>query len=147
MASPIYLINALIFNAFQMFFYESARSYILVNYTNSCRKSNNQLSIWESIITSFSVTITATFLVNPLDVILTRFQLVDSKKETLSVKCIVGDLLKNEGWSAFYKGLTPRLLNSSVYGLLWLPIYEIYKAKYGISMHDDDNEDGDHACL
>ena len=58
-----------------MWFYELIRYKLLVN------REKKDLKIHESILATIGSTSVATLIVNPLDLIITRFQLVDSRKE------------------------------------------------------------------
>jgi hypothetical protein len=49
-------------------------------------------------------TAVATTILNPLQVVITRYALVDTTKNPLNFKFIVRGIYKNEGRSGFYKG-------------------------------------------
>jgi len=54
------------------------------------------------------------------------------------VKQIAKDLVRNEGYVAFFKGLTARLMISCAYSVLYIPVYEHFKALYGVDISEDD---------
>lgn len=132
-SSHLYLLNTCLYAGLQMWFYEMLRSYIIINYHKG---SNNRLTLPESIFTSFGVTTAATVLVNPIDVLFTRYQIVDTKKEYLSIMTLVKDLLKHEGKKGFWKGTGAKVIGNTTVAMVWLPIYDYFKSKYGVDLHD-----------
>lgn len=96
----------------------------------------HHLSVKESILATCTSSFLATFIMNPLDLILTRFQTTDSTKNKLCVKSIARDIVKNEGYMGYLKGITPRLAIACANSLLILPIYEFCKARYGLPIVD-----------
>lgn len=132
-SSHLYLMNTCLFMGLQMWFYEAMRSYLLLNYHTP---DNNRLSFPESILTSIFVTSTATILVNPLDVLFTRYQIIDSKNEKLSTIKIAKDLIRNEGKKGFLKGVGAKVIGNATVSMVWLPIYDYFKSKYGVDLHD-----------
>ena len=132
-SSGLYLMNTCIYVGLQMEFYEAFRSYLLLNYHKG---SSNMLSLKESLTTSVCVTITATVLVNPLDVLFTRYQLIDAKKEKLSVIKIMKDLLQHEGKKGLMKGTGAKVIGNGTVSMVWLPIYDYFKSRYGVDLID-----------
>lgn len=45
----------------------------------------------------------------------------------MSVFKIVQDLVKEEGFKGFFKGITARMLYACGFSLLWMPVYDYYK--------------------
>ncbi len=131
-SSHLYLMNTCLYMGLQMWFYEAMRSILLVNY----HSQDNRLSLPESVITSLVVTTAATVLVNPLDVLFTRYQIVDTKKEVLSTMKIFKDLLKHEGKKGFFKGTGAKVIGNGTISMVWLPIYDYFKSKYGVDLID-----------
>ena len=78
----------------------------------------------------------AAAIVNPVDFIITRFQLIDSSQSNLTVKGIIVDAWKNEGKKAFLKGLGIRVLQYSLFSIFYFPVYDYFKSKYGITLAD-----------
>lgn len=132
-SSPLYLMESCFYAAIQMWLYEMMRSYILMNYHTNSQKG---LTIVESLLTSITVTTAATVLVNPVDVLFTRYQIVDSNVEQLSIKGLIKDLIKNEGMKGFMKGTGAKVLGNVAIAMIWLPIYDYFKTKYGVAFHD-----------
>jgi len=132
-SSGLYMVNTCCYVGLQMWFYEAMRSYLLMNYHT---KDDNRLTLKESLMTSVCVTATASVLVNPLDVLFTRYQIVDAKKEVLSVKRIAKDLIKNEGKKGFFKGTGAKVIGNGTLAMVWLPIYDYFKSRYGVDLYD-----------
>jgi len=53
---------------------------------------------------AFASAVVATTIVNPLEVIITRYALVDTTKKKLVFKYMVERLWQREGFAGFYKG-------------------------------------------
>lgn len=69
---------------------------------------------------SFHSRMAATCFVQPLDLIKNRMQLTSSRTSTLS---IISSIVKNEGFLAFYSGLSAGLLRQGTYTTTRLGIY------------------------
>jgi len=80
--------------------------------------------------TVFSTAV-ATTLLNPLEVLITRYALVDTTKKKLVFKNVVNRIYKREGIQGFYKGYLTELIHHCTYALFWLPLYQIVREKYG----------------
>ena len=137
-ASHLYLLNTCVYAAFQMWFYELIRSSLLSSKNNetSKRANSKQLSLLESVSISIFVTALATAMVNPLDILMTRFQIVDSKVEKLSSIKLLKELIKNEGYTGFAKGLGTKAIANVSLSIVWLPLYDHFKGKYGVDLYD-----------
>lgn len=133
MASHLYLLNTCLYTGLQMWFYELTRALLLKNVR---RQNSRKLEFYESISTSFLVSVVATTLINPLDVIFTRYQIIDSQKENLSTMGVIKDLIKNEGFKGFAKGLGAKIVGNASLGVIWLPLYDYFKSLYGIEVFD-----------
>ena len=44
------------------------------------------------------------------------------------------ELIKNEGIKAFYKGFGSRTMVGVSYSIIWLPVYEYFKSRYGVKI-------------
>lgn len=136
-ASHLYLLNTCIYAAFQMWFYELIRSSLLSKKNETTKRVNSkQLSLLESVSISILVTALATAIVNPLDILMTRFQIVDSKVEKLSSIKLLKELIKNEGYTGFAKGLGTKAVANVSLSIVWLPLYDHFKGKYGVDLYD-----------
>lgn len=76
--------------------------------------------------TMFS-TIVATTFCSPLDVVLTRYALVDTRKKELNFKKMIKKIIKREGYKGFFKGFTAKIVAACGYSLFWFPLYEIMR--------------------
>jgi hypothetical protein len=78
-ASHLYIVSMIVYTSLQFWMYEMFRYWYL-----SRRHKNEEvkkLKFSESITATLVSTAFATFVSNPLDVLITRFQLVDSRKQ------------------------------------------------------------------
>ena len=90
--------------------YNNINNFMLNN--NKYKISNSMIPLYSSIFAS----IPATTIVTPIDVIKTRYQILDNKYTSL-YDCIL-DLYKNQGVKGFFKGNAMRIYkNASIYGL------------------------------
>ena len=133
-ASHLYLVTSTVYTGIQFQFYEMMRTHLLHTY----RRESHQLNIGEKLSVGVVASALACIIVNPLDFLLTRFQILDSSKHTLSVRSIVRDVLKNEGPSAFFKGLGAKIVFSGMYSIFYLPIYDYFRQIYGLPDEDED---------
>lgn len=120
------------FYEMQKFFLQKHQNKGMPQFSKDQVPNEKHLSVKESILLSLTSSIAATCIMNPLDMILTRFQATDSTKKVLSARCIAKEIIKNEGYTGFLKGITPRIVISCAYSLLILPIYEYCKSQYGL---------------
>ncbi|KRX08185.1 Mitochondrial carrier domain [Pseudocohnilembus persalinus] len=133
-ASHIYITVTTLQTALQFQAYEWLRNFFIEKQDKEFETKQYHLSIQNSIFVTLASTGIATFLVNPLDLVLTRFQVTDSSSKKLSGRQIVKDLLKDEGWKGFLKGLNARMIYCCAYGVLWMPIYDYFKGSYGANL-------------
>lgn len=72
---------------------------------------------------------TTAFLTCPLDVLKTRIMLTADlpKEHRYSILQTAKRILQEEGYSAFFKGATPRVIQISLGGALWFGAFEEYK--------------------
>lgn len=50
---------------------------------------------------------------------------------------ITKEIIKNEGYIAFFKGLNARLYISCAYSMIFMPIYEHFKSRYGVDISEN----------
>ncbi|CAD8193568.1 unnamed protein product [Paramecium pentaurelia] len=134
-ASYLYLASVVLYTTFQMWFYELLRYQILKKRIDPTLK-NQPLAIHQSIIASMISTALAAALVNPVDFIITRYQLVDSSQQQLSVKKLVQEAWRLEGKKAFLKGLGTRVFLCSIFSVFYFPVYDHFKSTYGTTLAD-----------
>ncbi|KAL6135494.1 hypothetical protein ACLB2K_067722 [Fragaria x ananassa] len=68
---------------------------------------------------------TASCITTPLDTIKTRLQVGHEKRPTTSE--VVKNLVRDDGWKGFYKGLGPRFFSMSAWGTSMILAYEYLK--------------------
>lgn len=80
--------------------------------------------------------IVATTVVNPLEVIITRYALVDTTKKKLVFSYMVKRLWQHEGFTGFYKGYVTEVTLHSLYAALWMPVFQFMRDRYGVNLGD-----------
>jgi hypothetical protein len=80
--------------------------------------------------------VVATTILNPLEVLITRYALVDTTKKKLVFSYMVQRIMQREGFAGFYKGYITEVMLRSVYSLMWLPVFQLMREKYGVNMAD-----------
>ncbi|CAD8090700.1 unnamed protein product [Paramecium primaurelia] len=130
-ASYLYLASVVLYKTFQMWFQKLQRYQILKKRIDPTLK-NQPMAIHQSIIESRISIALAAALVNPVDFIITRYQLVDSS----CVKKFVQETWRLEGKKAFLKGLGTILFLCSIFSVFYFPVYDPFKSKYGTTLAD-----------
>ncbi|KAI9120375.1 hypothetical protein K1719_007408 [Acacia pycnantha] len=69
---------------------------------------------------------TASCITTPLDTIKTRLQVMGHENKS-SVKQVVKELIKEDGWKGLYRGLGPRFFSMSAWGTSMILAYEYLK--------------------
>ena len=80
--------------------------------------------------------IIATTLMNPLEVLITHYAMVDTTQKALVFKHIVRRLWQQEGIRGFYNGFTTEVTLHSIYALLWIPVFQYMRDQYGVNLSD-----------
>ncbi|CAN7121406.1 unnamed protein product [Brassica rapa subsp. narinosa] len=70
---------------------------------------------------------TASSITTPLDTIKTRLQVMGHQENRPSAKQVVKDLIAQDGWKGFYRGLGPRFFSMSAWGTSMILTYEYLK--------------------
>ncbi|KAL0709556.1 hypothetical protein Bca4012_016534 [Brassica carinata] len=70
---------------------------------------------------------TASSITTPLDTIKTRLQVMGHQENRPSAKKVVKDLIAQDGWKGFYRGLGPRFFSMSAWGTSMILTYEYLK--------------------
>jgi hypothetical protein len=87
-----------------------------------------------SFLSAIASAVIATTVVNPLEVIITRYALVDTTKKKLVFSYMVKRLWQREGFAGFYKGYAAEVLTHAFYAVLWLPVFQFMREKYGVHL-------------
>lgn len=126
-ASPLLFANMIIFNTILFQAYELFR----INQMKREKKSNKELTLLDSMRHTAYASIIATFITNPLDLVLTRYQVIDSSNVELSMKKIVNDIYNKHGVRGLNRGVYFKTFYRSLDSLLYIPIYEQLRKHYG----------------
>ncbi len=125
-------------------FYKSTKIYMATNiiYTACLFQTYEMLNykykdtpfswLWTSPVSAFF----ATIIVNPMEVIITRYALVDTTKKKLLLGYLLKRLWQREGMAGFYKGFVAEVIIKSLYFLTWMPVFQFMREKYGVSLAD-----------
>lgn len=127
LASPMYMVNLMVWNTLLFQTYEILR----INQMHREKKEGKDLTLIDSLQHTLVATAFATFVTNPLDLILTRYQVVDSSKGELSFKKIVRDVYKTDGWRGLNRGVWFKVAYRCIDTCIYLPIYEELRKRYG----------------
>lgn len=128
-SSHVYIVYSVLFMSIQMCTYEYCRAAFLLS-------DHDKVDLKTSLSFSALAAMLATLTCNPIDIVLTRFQLVDSSLKRPSAKEIVKNLMKNEGVKGVMKGVGPKMFGNIFYALFFFPVYEHFKTQYGIAIHE-----------
>ncbi len=88
-------------------------------------------AVWANAVCS---AIFATILVNPLEVVITRYALVDTSKKKLVFGAMVRGLGQREGLAGFYKGILTEIFIKTGYSLMWMPAFQYMRDVYGVNL-------------
>lgn len=97
--------------------------------------TNRDFNIPLSMVSSVASAATTGMLTCPLDVIVTRLQIQDTKIHgTQSVPSMIKVIYKNEGLPGFMKGVTGTIWLYSLGSLVLFPTYEFLKGTFGVDL-------------
>ena len=82
--------------------------------------------MWMIINALISTTISTTLL-NPFEVLITRYAIFDTTKKKLVLSRMVKKMKIREGYRGFYKGYLTELVHHCAYALFWMPIYQMVR--------------------
>lgn len=125
-------------------FYKSTRIYFATKtlYTAVQFQTFEMLNFYYShvpgamFINSVLSAVVATTILNPLEVLITRYALVDTTKKKLVFRYMVQRILQREGFAGFYKGYITEVMLRSIYSLMWLPVFQLMRDKFGVHMEE-----------
>ena len=126
-ASPLYLVHATVFNTILFQTYETLR----IGQMKRENKEGKDLTIMDSIISSSKAALLATLLTNPLDVIITKYQVIDSSVSKLSAKQLFIDTYRRDGLRGLNRGVTVKCLYRVIDTCIYMPIYEEFRKRFG----------------
>jgi len=98
--------------------------------------TNMEVNLPLSIVCSVTSAGLAGFIVNPLDVLVTRIQSVDTNKQgSCSVIKMARKIYKHEGFGGFMKGVSGTVSYYAMGALLLFPTYEILKNAFNVDLN------------
>ena len=134
-ASPLYIFHALIFNMILFQVYELAR----IQMMKREHKKNSELTLVNSLQNTLIATVVATMITNPLDLIITRYQCIDSSQTHLSTRDIVRQVYRKDGIRGINRGVYFRTLYQCMESCIYLPVYEELRKRYGVDFAEDES--------
>lgn len=126
-ASPLYIIHAIVFNTVLFQAYELSR----ISMMKRSGLKNSDLTLMDSLKNTLMATVAATFITNPLDLVITRYQVMDSSAANLSWKAIVRQVIKADGYQGLNRGVFFRTFYQCIEACVYLPVYEELRKHYG----------------
>jgi hypothetical protein len=95
----------------------------------------HEFGILESILGTFYSTSFAVLMSNPIDTIVIQHQMIDfEKNKHISTLSILKSEYEERGLKIFTRNIGLRLCSLNAFALATIPIYEILRQKYGISV-------------
>lgn len=82
---------------------------------------------YSSFFNAIGSAIVATALLNPLEVVITRYALVDTTKKKLVFSLMVQRVWQREGPAGFYKGFGTEVMTHCAYSLMWMPVFQFMR--------------------
>ena len=122
-STKVFLMTNTIYTAFLFQFYE------LLNYHF---RDKPYSILFTSPLSAFM----AAIIVNPFEVVLTRYALVDTTKKKLVLSYLLKRLWQREGLAGFYKGFVAESFIKSLNFLMWMPVFQLMRDKYGVNLAD-----------
>ena len=132
-ASPLFIFHALVFNTILFQSYELFR----IRQMKQTGKKNEDLTFKDSLWNTLYATVIAMSRTNPLDLIITRYQVIDSSMGKLSFRKVVKDVYKTDGWRGLNRGVWFRTFYGCLEASLYLPVYEELRKRYGFDFSNE----------
>lgn len=143
-ASPLYFTYMLLFNSmlFQTYEYlritDKRKIEKLVSEKKIEPKEENEsdFDLLKTLKHTVVATSMAAALTNPIDVIITRYQILDKSTQKLSTWDIFSKTARKEGLSGLNRGLWFKVFYSNLNALIAIPVYEYLRQNYGYDFSD-----------
>lgn len=134
LGGPIYFVFSGFMSSVFFGFYEILKT-TLQPFFPTEKKVNVPLSVCSgSLAASF-----AAIVANPLDVLITRMQSVDTSVQAKhTIKGLMKQIYRKEGLKGFMKGATGTIVEVNLATVLILPIYEILKATFNVDLSKEE---------
>lgn len=126
-ASPLYLAYNVLYNIVLFQTYETLR----IQQMKKERKENKDLTFADAVWNTAQATLLATLITNPLDVIITKYQVIDSSISKLSAKQVFVDTYRRGGIKGLNRGAVIKCFYRVIDTCIYLPIYEELRKSYG----------------
>ena len=98
-------------------------------------KQEKVLTTRESLLATFVASITCGTLLNPFDVIITRFTVASSQFNSVTYSGLAKELITQEGIRGIFKGLPGRLIYGLTHSLVYMPVFEYLRRNYGVQLN------------
>jgi len=132
LGGPVYLVLSGFTSSIFFGFYE-----ILKTNLRPFFPTNQGVNVPLSVTSSALAASLAAVVANPLDVLITRMQSVDTRVQAKhTIKGLVKQIYKNEGMMGFMKGVSGAVLYYNISSVLMLPMYEILKASFQVDLSE-----------
>jgi Mitochondrial carrier protein. len=132
-ASHLFIMNNILQTGLQFTFYENLRK------AAKEYRGADRLAVTDSLIVCAGTSALLNFFINPIDLIITRYQMANtngnSGADNVKVRTILWNLLKNEGPIALFKGCSTRTAMTFFNMSLYIPIYDYIRYKYGFELN------------
>jgi len=100
--------------------------------------TEQEVNIPLSICSSALAASVAAFVTNPLDVLVTRMQSVNTTvQDPYTIKGLVKKIYKNEGLTGFMKGVSGTVGYYAISSIILFPTYELLKAVFHVDLSED----------
>lgn len=130
-ASHLLLLYSMSFTIIQFSLYEWSKKGI-VDYTG-----NKHFGLKESLVASIVSTTVASITTNPIDTLVTRYQITDftekANQRLTAAKLLLRDF-KRFGYSGINRGMLVKLCLDNYYSAIYLPAYEFFRQRYHIEL-------------
>lgn len=127
-ASPLYLFN----NIVQSMIFFQTYEYLRVKSKQQKKEATVISSLWNTAV----ATAVTCLITNPLDLLIIRYQSIDSSLVKLSVKKIAQDLYRKDGLPGLNRGLSFGMIYGIINACAYIPIYEELRKRYGFDFSD-----------
>jgi hypothetical protein len=94
--------------------------------------SKSEFNLPLTIVSSMAAASITAFIINPLDVLVTRMQIVRHKP--VNIYSMVRKIYRCEGYGGFMKGVFGTMTQNSMAALLLFPTYELLKSVYKVDL-------------
>lgn len=111
-----------------MAIYEHLRKLVLQS------KQEKAMDIRETLLVTMLSNVACGVMINPIEVIISRFIIAANPMNAVTYSTLARELIVNEGFRGFFKGLTGRLIYGLSHSLLYMPIFEHFRGNYGVKL-------------